>query len=143
MSGNDFSYTPTTRNVEEKIRDIIETIIPKNSVYIADAYKEKGLEAVRIDAVSSTSLELTPNSEQRDYVIEVHHYMRSNDPITRSRNTKNKVDRIVQVLNNNQIVTDMWTQLEVESVEYNVEDDDESLSATKITISLINYNYWS
>jgi hypothetical protein len=144
MSANDFSYTSTTRNIEEKLRDIIETIELKNAIYISDTYKEsKGLQSVRIDAVGSTSIELTLNSEHRDYDVEIHYYIRSNDPIGRSKNVKNKVDRLVQVLNNNQIVDGCWVDLRVEAVEFNVEEDSENLSATKLSVSLTNYNYWS
>jgi hypothetical protein len=134
-------FTKTTRNIEEYLRDIIEADF--SGVYIADEYMEKGGEGIRIDAVSSASIEKTSSHEEREYSVEITHYFRSNDPLTRAKNTKNRVDRLVQLLNSNQVVSTRWHNLTIESIEYNIDEDSESTSATKLTLNIANFNSWS
>ena len=140
MSSNSMPFTTTTRNIEEKLRDIIESEF--SGVYISDEYIEKASEGIRIDAVSSASVEKTSQFEERDYTVQVTHYFRMNDPLSRAKQTKNRVDRLVQLLNNNQVSNNQWTNLTIDSIDYNIEDDSESMSATLLTLTINNSNIW-
>ena len=140
MSSNSLAFSKMTRSIEEKLRDLIEAE-EFMGVYISDEYIEKASEWIRIDAVSSTSAEKTSQFEERDYIVEITHYFRMNDPLSRSKQTKDRVDRLIQLLNNNQ-TSNFWANLTVDSVEYNIEADSESMSATQLSLTINNLNIW-
>ena len=116
------------------------------NVYISPVFKMKGSECIRISLQESISESLATNFEVREYIIMVRYYIKANIEDERINNAvKGKIDRLRKLLIDNQVNTDKnWAKLEVTSITYNVEDDENDgipdLSIAEFDCSILHYN---
>ena len=59
----------------EEVELGLRSIISKefSNVYIGNTFKMKGTECIKIDLISSTSIEQAPNYEQREYDLNIRY----------------------------------------------------------------------
>ena len=130
--------------IEQGLLKIIDNEF--KNVYISPKFKMLGTECIRINLQSSTSETLATNFETRIYNVEIRYYMigsiedeRDNEAIKRN------IDRLRKHLIDNQVSsTYNWAKLEVESIDYNIEDEenegDDNLSIAQFTVNITHYN---
>ena len=115
-------------------------------VYIANEFKMLGTECIKINLESSASIQQATNFEQRDYNVNLRYYHladTNNEVINKS--VKANVDRLRKHLLDNQTSsTYKWAELQVQDIEYNVQDaeneENDRLHITEFGISIIHHN---
>ena len=131
--------------VEEAIKFILDDNFP--NVYVSPKFHMQGNECIRINLLSSESEELATNFEVRNYNVSVRYYTKADmDKEQNNEFVKNRIDKLKKALIDNQVNTtnDKWAKLEVESIEYNVEDDDnedkDDVFIAELSVLVTNYN---
>ena len=116
------------------------------NVYISPKFVMRGTECIRINLETSTSEDIATNFEVRDYNIVIRYYIKANIEDERINNAvKGKIDRLWKLLIDNQVNTDKnWAKLEVTSITYNVEDEENEetpdLNIAEFDCSILHYN---
>ena len=116
------------------------------NVYISNEFKMLGTECIRINLESSSTIQQTNAYEQRDYNVNLRYYHMAdtnNEMINKS--VKANVDRLRKHLLDNQTSsTYKWAELQVQDIEYNVQDteneENDRLHITEFGISIIHHN---
>lgn len=112
----------------EEVELGLRSIISKefSNVYIGNTFKMKGTECIKIDLISSTSIEQAPNYEQREYDLNIRYYFKadtSQELINKA--VKGKIDRLRKHLLDNQVNNSKkWVALIVNEITYNVQDEE-------------------
>ena len=130
------TYTKTAfPKIEEKLYKLLNNEFP--SIYISSEFVEqKTDESIRIHLASSENILTTNIFERRQYNVELFHYYNDVDSIQR---TEYRIDRLKVLLNSNQSLDNYWYNLQVPSIEYDLDTDRENFSETKINITLENH----
>ena len=130
--------------VELGLRSIISTEF--SNVYIGNTFTMKGNECIRIDLISSTSLEQATNYEQREYALNLRYYHKvDTSQELKNKAVKGKIDRLRKHLLDNQVNTSKgWAALIIDEINYNVRDeeneDDDGLHIAEFLIGLQHHN---
>ena len=112
----------------EEVELGLRSIISKefSNVYIGNTFKMKGTECIKIDLISSTSIEQAPNYEQREYDLNIRYYFKadtSQELINKA--VKGKIDRLRKHLLDNQVNNSKkCVALIVNEITYNVQDEE-------------------
>tara|TARA_Y100001963_G_C6586938_1_gene356149 strand:+ start:161 stop:595 length:435 start_codon:yes stop_codon:yes gene_type:complete len=130
--------------IELALRKIINNEF--KNVYIGNKFKMLGTECIRINLESSDLVLQTASFEQRQYNINIRYYHiadTNNELINKS--VKANIDRLRKHLLDNQTnSTYKWAELQVENIDYNVNDDEnadnEQLHIAEYTISIVHHN---
>tara|TARA_Y100001963_G_scaffold159944_1_gene266404 strand:+ start:17161 stop:17580 length:420 start_codon:yes stop_codon:yes gene_type:complete len=133
------TYTKTAfPKIEEKLYKLLNNEFP--SIYISSEFVEqKTDESIRIHLASSENILTTNIFERRQYNVELFHYYNDVDSIQRTEYVRNRIDRLKVLLNSNQSLDNYWYNLQVPSIEYDLDTDRENFSETKINITLENH----
>ncbi len=125
--------------IEEKLFKVMNNEFP--SIYISSEFVEQqGDESIRIHLSSSSDVLTTNIFERRSYEVELFHYYRDKDSIQRTEYVRNRVDRLKALLNDNQSIDSYWYDLQIPSIEYDLETDAENMSVTRLIITLENHD---
>jgi hypothetical protein len=125
------TYTSITwGKIEQPLVDILSVDFP--NVYASPRYIKAGNESVRINVESHIDLMTTQAFEQREYSVLVRYYFENSDPSNMNQNEalKNKIDRIKKKMLDSIVETSsskhagIWDELIVDSVEYDIQDDE-------------------
>jgi|21_taG_2_1085346.scaffolds.fasta_scaffold00149_31 hypothetical protein len=135
--------------IEEALKNIINDEF--QNVYISPKFEMIGNECIRINLLNSTLEESNANYERRIYEVNIRYYFNCDMHQPKvNEAVKNKIDRLKKHLLDNQtknLSNAKWVWLDVQSIEYNVEDDEnddaDALYIAEFTIELINHNQWS
>jgi serine protease inhibitor len=133
--------------VEHGLKKVIDNEF--NNVYIGNTFKMIGTECIRIDLISSESIEQATNYEQREYALIVRYYHKadtSQEIINKS--VKGKIDRLRKHLLDNQVnTTNKWSALIINNIIYNVQDeeneDEKNLHIAEFDIGIQHYNHFN
>tara|TARA_Y100000034_G_C6780257_1_gene348706 strand:+ start:465 stop:899 length:435 start_codon:yes stop_codon:yes gene_type:complete len=130
--------------IELALRKIINDEF--KNVYIGNEFKMLGNECIKIDLVSSSSIEQNTSYEQRDYNVNLRYYHMAdtNNEIV-NKSVKANVDRLRKHLLDNQVSsTYKWAALIVDEINYNVQDDENEeitqLHISELLISIQHHN---
>ena len=126
--------------VELGLRSIISKEF--NNVYIGNEFKMMGTECIKINLLSSTSIEQATNFETREYALNLRYYFKadiSQELINKA--IKGKIDRLRKHLLDNQVDTSKnWAELRVDEITYNIQDeeneDETNLNIAEYVISI-------
>lgn len=130
--------------VELELKAILATEFP--NVYIGNTFSMKGSECIRIDLVSSTSIEQSTFYEQRLYALNLRYYFKSDTSQERiNKAVKGKIDRLRKHLLDYQVNgTKGWAALIIEDINYNVKDEeneeDDNLHIAEFNITIQHHN---
>ena len=116
------------------------------NVYIGNQFKMMGTECIKINLESSTLVLQTGALEEREYLVNIRYYHMAdtnNEMINKS--VKANVDRLRKHLLDNQTSsTYKWAELQVQDIEYNVQDteneENDRLHITEMGVSIIHHN---
>ena len=119
------------------------------NVNIGSEFKMLGSECIRINLISSTSVEQATNFETREYNLNLRYYFKadtSQELINKS--IKGKIDRLRKHLLDNQVDTDNnWAALIVDTINYNVEDEENeeetNLHIAEYEITIQHFNHFT
>ena len=117
-----------------------------SNVYIGNEFKMMGTECIKIDLISSTSIEQATNYEQREYALNLRYYHKadtSQELINKS--VKGKIDRLRKHLLDNQVdTTKNWAALIIDTINYNVQDeeneDEKNLHIAEFELTINHHN---
>ena len=115
-------------------------------MYIGNTFKMKGNECIKIDLISSTTIEQATNYEQREYSINLRYYHKADTTQELiNKAVKGKIDRLRKHLLDNQVNTSKgWAALIIDEINYNVRDeeneDDDGLHIAEFLIGLQHHN---
>ena len=130
--------------IELGLRSIISSEFA--NVYIGNTFKMKGTECIKIDLLSSASIEQATNYEQRLYALNIRYYFKS-DTSQESINkaVKGKIDRLRKHLLDNQVNSPKgWAALIIDDITYNVRDEeneeDNGLHIAEFLITIQHHN---
>tara|TARA_R100000808_G_scaffold23307_1_gene51578 strand:+ start:3568 stop:4005 length:438 start_codon:yes stop_codon:yes gene_type:complete len=130
--------------IELGLRNIINDEF--RNVYISNKFKMMGTECIRINLESSTLVLQTASLEERDYSVNIRYYHLGDlkSEIV-NKSIKSNIDRLRKHLLDNQTSsTYKWAELQVQEIEYNLQDDEnednENLHIANFTISIIHHN---
>ena len=130
--------------IELALRKIINDEF--KNVYIGNEFKMLGNECIKIDLVSSSSIEQNTSYEQRDYNVNLRYYhMADTNNELINKSVKANVDRLRKHLLDNQVSsTYKWAALIVDEINYNVQDDENEENAqlhiSELLISIQHHN---
>ena len=130
--------------VELELKSVLATEFP--NVYIGNTFSMKGSECIRIDLVSSTSIEQSTNYEQRLYALNLRYYFKSDTSQERiNKAVKGKIDRLRKHLLDNQVNTSKgWAALIIDDINYNVRDEeneeDDGLHIAEFLVTIQPHN---
>ena len=129
----------------------LRSIISKEfqNVYIGNEFKMLGTECIKIELLTSTLLMQTGALEQREYALIVRYYFKadtSQELINKS--VKGKIDRLRKHLLDNQVdTTKNWAALIVDSITYNVQDEENeeetNLHIAEYEITIQHFNHFT
>ncbi|QDP59713.1 MAG: hypothetical protein Unbinned2990contig1001_33 [Prokaryotic dsDNA virus sp.] len=130
--------------IELGLRSILATEF--TNVYIGNTFKMLGSECIKINLLSSTSIEQATNYEQREYILNLRYYFKadtSQELINKA--VKGKIDRLRKHLLDNQTnQSNKWVTLIVDNINYNVQDeeneDQENLHIAEYEIIITHHN---
>ena len=118
------------------------------NVYIANEFKMLGTECIKINLESSNLVLQTGSLEEREYLVNVRYYHMAdtNNEIV-NKSVKANVDRLRKHLLDNQTSsTYKWAELQVQDIEYNVQDteneENDRIHITEFGISIIHNNVY-
>ena len=117
-----------------------------SNVYIGNEFKMMGTECIKIDLISSTSIEQATNYEWREYALNLRYYHKadtSQELINKS--VKGKIDRLRKHLLDNQVDTSKnWTAVILDTINYNVQDeeneDEKNLHIAEFELTINHHN---
>jgi len=130
--------------VELGLRSVLSTEF--SNVYIGNTFKMKGSECIKIDLISSTTIEQSINYEQREYTINIRYYHKADtSQELKNKAVKGKIDRLRKHLLDNQVNTSKgWAALIIDEINYNVRDEeneeDNGLHIAEFVIGLQHHN---
>ena len=130
--------------IEEGLMKIIDNEF--KNVYISHTFKMIGNECIRIHLESSSSQSLATNFEIRNYSVIIRYYLMGSIEDQRTNKAiKRNVDRLRKHLIDNQVSsTYNWAKLEIETIDYNVEDDEnedvDNLNIVEFSVDIQHYN---
>ena len=130
--------------VELGLRSVLSTEF--SNVYIGNTFKMKGSECIKIDLISSTTIEQSINYEQREYTINIRYYHKADtSQELKNKAVKGKIDRLRKHLLDNQVnSSNNWAELQVEEINYDVRDEeneeDSGLHIAEFVISIVHHN---
>ena len=116
------------------------------NVYIGNVFKMLGNECIKINLESSTLVFQTAALEEREYSVNIRYYhMADTNNEMVNKSVKANVDRLRKHLLDNQTSsTYKWAELQVEEINYNVQDADneenDRLHITEFGVSIIHHN---
>ena len=126
----------------------LRTIISQqfSNVYIGNTFKMLGSECIKINILSSTSIEQATNYEQREYALNLRYYFKadtSQELINKA--IKGKIDRLRKHLIDNQTnESKKWVSLIVDNINYNIQDEEneeeENLHIAEFEITITHHN---
>ena len=129
----------------------LRSVISKEfqNVYIGSEFKMLGSECIKIDLLSSTSIEQATNFETREYALNLRYYFKadtSQELINKA--VKGKIDRLRKHLLDNQVDTDNnWAALIVDTINYNVQDEENeeetNLHIAEYEITIQHFNHFT
>ena len=129
----------------------LRSVISKEfqNVYIGSEFKMIGSECIKIDLLSSTSIEQATNFETREYALNLRYYFKadtSQELINKA--VKGKIDRLRKHLLDNQVDTDNnWEALIVNTINYNVQDEENeeetNLHIAEYEITIQHFNHFT
>ena len=117
-----------------------------SNVYIGNEFKMMGTECIKIDLISSTSIEQATNYEWREFALNLRYYHKadtSQELINKS--VKGKIDRLRKQLLDNQVDTSKnWTAVILDTINYNVQDeeneDEKNLHIAEFELTINHHN---
>ena len=120
-----------------------------SNVYIGNTFKMVGTECIKIDLLSSTSIEQATNFETREYALNMRYYFKadtSQELINKA--VKGKIDRLRKHLLDNQVDADNnWAALIVNTINYNVQDEENeeetNLHIAEYEITIQHFNHFT
>ena len=125
--------------IEEKMFKVLNYEFP--NLYISSEYVEQqGDESIRIHLATSEDVLTTNMFERRSYSIELFHYYEEKDSILRTEYVRNRVDRLKALLNDNQSIQNFWYDLQVPSIQYDIDTDLDNLSVTQINVTMESHD---
>ena len=125
--------------IEDKLEKVLNNEFP--NIYVSSEWVEqKGDESIRIHLAGSEDVLTTNMFERRRYEVELFHYYEDKDSLKRTEFVRNRVDRLKALLNDNQSIDGYWYDLQVPSIEYDLETDRENFSITQINITMENHD---
>ena len=131
--------------IENGLKKIIDNEF--QNVYVSPIFRMMGNECIKINLESSDNIETSNAYEQRNYNVQIRYYFIGDLSVPYiNESIKGKVDKLRKHLIDNQVVdtsSAKWTELEVDNIEYGIEDDeneDNSIYIVEININLINHN---
>ena len=116
------------------------------NVYIGNTFKMLGTECIKINLESSTLVLQTASLEQREYTVNIRYYHLGDlKSEVVNKSIKANIDRLRKHLLDNQTSsTYKWAELQVQEIEYNVQDaeneENDKLNIANFTISIIHHN---
>ena len=123
--------------IEEKLEKVLNNEFPV--IYVSSDYVEqKGDESIRIHLASSENMLVTPIFERRTYNVELFHYYEDKDSLSRTEFVRNRVDRLKALLHDNQSIQDYWYNLQVPTIEYDLDFDRDNFSVTRMDVTMEN-----
>ena len=133
--------------VELGLRSILSTEF--NNVYIGNTFKMIGSECIKINLISSTSVEQATNFETREYALNLRYYFKadtSQELVNKS--VKGKIDRLRKHLLDNQVNTsNNWAALIIDTINYNVQDEENeeesNLHIAEYEITIQHFNHFT
>ena len=133
--------------IELALKSVLSTEF--QNVYIANTFKMLGSECIKIDLISSTSVEQATNFETREYALNLRYYFNadtSQELINKA--VKGKIDRLRKHLLDNQVdASNNWAALIVDTINYNVQDeeneDEKNLHIAEFDIGIQHYNHFN
>ena len=118
------------------------------NVYIGNTFKMLGTECIRIDLISSTSIQQATNFEQRDYSVNIRYYhLADTTSEIINKSVKGNIDRLRKHLLDNQVnATNKWSALIIDEINYNVQDEEneenDRLHIAELIISIQHHNVY-
>ena len=135
----------------DEIELALRSMISKEfqNVYIANTFKMLGSECIKINLISSTSVEQATNFETREYALNLRYYFKadtSQELINKA--VKGKIDRLRKHLLDNQVDTsNNWAALIVDTINYNVQDEENeeesNLHIAEYEITIQHFNHFT
>ena len=129
--------------IEETLKQYIDNEF--QNVYISPVFVDRGSEFIKINLESSSNVDTNNGYEVREYEVNLRYYHKCD--MTQIRNNeavKKKSDRLKKHLLDKQTNSDNWTELSVNQITYNVQDDEnedkDNLYIIEYTLTLTNYN---
>lgn len=132
--------------IEQGLKKIVNNEF--RNVYISDKFKMLGTECIRINLDSSTLVDMTNSFEEREYNVNLRYYHQADTSLERiNESVKANIDRLRKhLLDNKTSSTNKWTELKVDAIEYNLQDDEnldnENLHITEFNITINHYNQY-
>ena len=119
------------------------------NVYISNEFTMMGNECIRINLESSDLVSQMESLEVRDYNVIIRYYHiadMSNEPANAS--VKARLDMLRKLLVDNKTNgTYNWSEVRVESIEYNVEDEEnedmDNLHIAEYSVSITHHNIYN
>ena len=133
--------------IELGLRSTISSEV--QNVYIGNTFKMIGTECIKIDLISSTSIEQSTSFEVREYEINIRYYFQTDtSQELNNKFVKGKIDRLRKHLLDNQVDTsNNWAALIVNDITYNVQDDEneneKNLHIAEFEITIQHYNHFN
>ena len=133
--------------IELGLRSVLSTEF--QNVYIGNTFKMLGNECIKINLISSTSVEQATNFETREYALNLRYYFKadtSQELINKS--VKGKIDRLRKHLLDNQVSTsNNWAALIIDTINYNVQDEENeeesNLHIAEYEITIQHFNHFT
>ena len=133
--------------IELGLRSVLSTEF--QNVYIGNTFKMLGNECIKINLISSTSVEQATNFETREYALNLRYYFKadtSQELINKS--IKGKIDRLRKHLLDNQVsTTNNWAALIIDTINYNVQDEENeeesNLHIAEYEITIQHFNHFT
>ena len=133
--------------IELGLRSVLSTEF--QNVYIGNTFKMLGNECIKINLISSTSVEQATNFETREYALNLRYYFKadtSQELINKS--VKGKIDRLRKHLLDNQVNTsNNWAALIIDTINYNVQDEENeeesNLHIAEYEITIQHFNHFT
>jgi len=137
------SYNKIGHDIIKTIRDFLNDEFKYVSLDELNPPNEAS-EFISLIMLSSTQENRYIMAEERRFDILLRYYRAiDRDRITVQEQLRNRIDRIIQILNNNTTNTN-WIYLSVDDIEYDTDEEEEDNKyVAEISISIINYNQWS
>ena len=133
--------------VELGLRSVLSSEF--QNVYIGNTFKMIGNECIKINLISSTSVEQATNFETREYALNHRYYFKvdtSQELVNKA--VKGKIDRLRKHLLDNQVDTsNNWAALIVDTINYNVQDEENeeesNLHIAEYEITIQHFNHFT
>lgn len=133
--------------IELGLRSVLSTEF--QNVYIGNTFKMLGNECIKINLISSTSVEQATNFETREYALNLRYYFKadtSQELINKA--VKGKIDRLRKHLLDNQVsTTNNWAALIIDTINYNVQDEENeeesNLHIAEYEITIQHFNHFT